>query len=184
MRECHVAALDQREEYTALARKHFEDIWPIVRWMTPSSEEAVALLQDTLVQEVDHFDGEIGPSDFKVWLLNRVHRTHQERNGSAVELPRSPVNEAGYAAPPALADSLRALPFPLRMPVVLCDVGGLSYRDIARVLDLPVGAVRARVHRARQRLLDPASASGYAPATEEASDTGADDRRPEQMGGS
>jgi DNA-directed RNA polymerase specialized sigma24 family protein len=37
--------------------------------------------------------------------------------------------------------------------MVLCDIAGLSYRDTAKVLGLPVGAVRARILQGRQRLL-------------------------------
>ncbi len=39
-----------------------------------------------------------------------------------------------------------------RTPVMLCDIEGLRYEDIARVLDCPIGTVRSRIHRGRQRL--------------------------------
>ena len=45
-----------------------------------------------------------------------------------------------------------ALPVEFRVPVVLCDVAGRSYEEIAQALDIPVGTVRSRIHRGRSQL--------------------------------
>ena len=39
-----------------------------------------------------------------------------------------------------------------RMPVVMCDMEGMAYEDIARVLSCPIGTVRSRIHRGRLQL--------------------------------
>jgi DNA-directed RNA polymerase specialized sigma24 family protein len=49
--------------------------------------------------------------------------------------------------------------------MVLCDIAGLSYRDTAKVLGLPVGAVRARILQGRQRLLQAGAPGARALAT-------------------
>ena len=54
--------------------------------------------------------------------------------------------------PQHLQDALAQLPPEFRAPVVLKDVLGYSYDDIASVLDVPVGTVRSRIHRGRNRL--------------------------------
>ena len=48
--------------------------------------------------------------------------------------------------------ALQALPEDFRTAVVLCDVVGLSYEEIAAHLDIPVGTVRSRIHRGRAAL--------------------------------
>lgn len=54
--------------------------------------------------------------------------------------------------PDHLQDALRDLPEDYRAAVVLCDVLGYSYQDIADTLDVPVGTVRSRIHRGRSQL--------------------------------
>ncbi len=48
--------------------------------------------------------------------------------------------------------ALLALPYEFREAVVMCDVVGLSYREIADAVDVPVGTVRSRIHRGRSML--------------------------------
>jgi RNA polymerase sigma-70 factor, ECF subfamily len=54
--------------------------------------------------------------------------------------------------PQHLQDALAALPPDFRAPVVLKDVLGYSYEEIAAMLEIPVGTVRSRIHRGRARL--------------------------------
>jgi RNA polymerase sigma-70 factor (ECF subfamily) len=60
--------------------------------------------------------------------------------------------------------ALEALPDSFRMPVLLADVEGFSYREIADMLDIPIGTVMSRLHRGRKamhkRLFDFAVARG------------------------
>ena len=50
--------------------------------------------------------------------------------------------------------ALRSLPEVFRVPVVLCDVVGLPYEEIADQLGVPIGTVRSRIHRGRAQLRD------------------------------
>ena len=52
----------------------------------------------------------------------------------------------------ALGRALAELPEDLRTALTLCEMEGLSYDDIARVLDCPIGTVRSRIFRARRAL--------------------------------
>ena len=54
--------------------------------------------------------------------------------------------------PDDIQDALRALPPDFRAALVLCDVVGLDYAEIAAALDIPPGTVRSRIHRARALL--------------------------------
>lgn len=51
-----------------------------------------------------------------------------------------------------LQKALLALPYDFRESVVMCDVIGLSYDEIARAVSVPVGTVRSRIHRGRKML--------------------------------
>lgn len=48
--------------------------------------------------------------------------------------------------------ALSELELDLRVPVVLCDMEGLSYEEIAKIVSCPVGTIRSRIHRGRQKL--------------------------------
>jgi len=71
-------------------------------------------------------------------------------------------------------DALDALPEQFRMAVLLSDVEGFSYKEIAEILDVPIGTVMSRLHRGRkglQKLLaEFASHRGLVPATDTKSD--------------
>ena len=56
------------------------------------------------------------------------------------------------ALPEHVQEALQALPDEYRVAVVLCDVVGCSYEDIAEATGVPVGTVRSRIHRGRARL--------------------------------
>jgi RNA polymerase sigma-70 factor (ECF subfamily) len=67
-------------------------------------------------------------------------------------VPEDAVNDAGFDADVEAA--LASLPEKFRVAVVLCDIEGLSYDEIADVLGVKVGTVRSRIHRGRMQLRD------------------------------
>jgi RNA polymerase sigma-70 factor (ECF subfamily) len=48
--------------------------------------------------------------------------------------------------------AVEALPERFRMPVLLADVEGFSYKEIAEIMDVPIGTVMSRLHRGRKQL--------------------------------
>ncbi|MCY7349286.1 MAG: sigma-70 family RNA polymerase sigma factor [Cytophagaceae bacterium] len=64
-----------------------------------------------------------------------------------------------------IANALNALPVDFRTVIILCDVEGFTYEEMAKILDIPIGTVRSRLHRARMLLKDKlksyASSMGY-----------------------
>ena len=68
-------------------------------------------------------------------------------------LPTSPsADEASEDLSDEVQDALNGLPDEFRTAVVLCDIVGMSYDDIAGVQGVPVGTVRSRIHRGRRML--------------------------------
>ena len=52
----------------------------------------------------------------------------------------------------AVKDALESLPENFRLPVLLADVEGFSYKEIADIMDTPIGTVMSRLHRGRKAL--------------------------------
>jgi RNA polymerase sigma-70 factor (ECF subfamily) len=61
--------------------------------------------------------------------------------------------------------AINALPVDFRTVILLCDIEGFTYEEIAKIIDIPIGTVRSRLHRARnmlkEKLRDYATAMGY-----------------------
>jgi RNA polymerase sigma-70 factor (ECF subfamily) len=74
-----------------------------------------------------------------------------------------------------LQRGLRELPEDFRLAVVLCDVEGLSYEEIAAVTGWPLGTVRSRIHRGRRQLRRHLEA-GSGPRTDGGTGAGGDAR--------
>jgi RNA polymerase sigma-70 factor (ECF subfamily) len=105
-----------------------------------------------------------GGSQFSTWAYRVAVnasidelRRRQRRPGPVSELPMPAV--AGSEGVDGSADrvdvdaALRQLPVEFRAPVVLRDLCGLDYAEIASVLDIPIGTVRSRIARGRSALL-------------------------------
>lgn len=64
-----------------------------------------------------------------------------------------------------VANALNALPVDFRTVIILCDIEGFTYEEMAKILDIPIGTVRSRLHRARnllkEKLRSYASSMGY-----------------------
>jgi RND family efflux transporter MFP subunit len=95
-----------------------------------------------------------------------VRRRRHERRAAlalaaaqAVETPAEPRNELGRL----LHEEIERLPERYRAPLVLCDLQGLSHEQAARSLGWPVGTVKSRLARGRERLRDRLVRRGLAP---------------------
>ncbi len=86
-----------------------------------------------------------GPDDIDEWyLFDRLGARNVE--GSAEEEVLDRIPDADVKA------ALESLPENFRMPVLLADVEGFSYKEIAEIMDTPIGTVMSRLHRGRKAL--------------------------------
>lgn len=64
-----------------------------------------------------------------------------------------------------VTNAINALPIDFRTVILLCDIEGFTYEEISKIIDIPIGTVRSRLHRARnmlkERLSDYAKSMGY-----------------------
>lgn len=144
--------------------------YDLARWLTRDHDRAEDLVQTACLRAVRFFPGYRGGSA-KAWLLRIVRNAfydalvearREERELSLEEQtaegdePRDPsdpeIELLRRADGAALRQALDLLPAPLREMIVLREVEGLSYREIAEVCDLPLGTVMSRLSRARRAM--------------------------------
>ncbi|MDP7550382.1 MAG: sigma-70 family RNA polymerase sigma factor [Acidimicrobiales bacterium] len=139
--------------------------------LTRHSADAEDLVQDTLVRAwraIERFDGHYP----RAWLLTIMRNTNLNRVRKRLpDLERNPDEGASVletAEPHAsaedevvdsvfdanVASALNGLTDDFRQVVELVDVDGLTYAEAAEIMDVPVGTVMSRLHRARRRIRD------------------------------
>jgi RNA polymerase sigma-70 factor, ECF subfamily len=145
-----------------LARTHGRFLYTVAYRLTGNDADAQDLVQDVLLRVRRGLET-YRPGSLEGWLsrittnafLDDVRR---RRRRPTVALPDdadrllAADDEIPLSLPDDLQDALRALPDDFRTAVVLCDVVGLSYEEIAEQLGVPVGTVRSRIHRGRASL--------------------------------
>lgn len=161
------AAAGSREAFDELVRRHQAAIVGLARVLTSGHGEAEDLAQEVFVRAWKSLRTFRGDSAFRTWLHRvaiNVVRTSQSRTGrlmqmftgatrDAAEVPsREESVDASLARRQMIERALAALPDDLRVAVTLRDMQGLDYREIADMLDVPIGTVESRIFRARQRL--------------------------------
>jgi RNA polymerase sigma-70 factor, ECF subfamily len=150
-----------------IARDHGRFLYSVSYRLTGSHEDAQDLVQEVLLR-VRRGLATYQPGSLEGWLsriatnaflddVRRKKRRPIEALPDDAErvLPGAlPADEALDAAnlPEHIQAAVRSLPDDYRAAVVLCDVVGLTYDEIAETLDVPVGTVRSRIHRGRMRL--------------------------------
>ncbi len=166
--EFEAAVLSLRDELRKAALK-----------LTHSLESAEDLVQETLLHAFRGFAQFKQGTNLKAWLMRIMfnlfisHYRHQQRTVQTVsleglleELELAEENSdllLDEAVSPEeivmakvmddeVAKALEQLPEPFREVVILCDIEGLSYAEVAQALGIPVGTVRSRLSRARETL--------------------------------
>ncbi len=175
--------------YEALVQKYGSYVYNIAYRMSGSDADAKDLAQEAFLRVFRAFRRIDPAASLEAWLYRIVTnlyidllRKHPKgrvesisapiRTPQGGEMPREwPAPEAD--SPEAAIDTqldatvqqaLLALPADLRMVVILSDIEGFAYEEIARMLEVPLGTVKSRLHRARkilQERLGPLVAKRY-----------------------
>jgi RNA polymerase sigma-70 factor (ECF subfamily) len=173
------------QAFTELVTRHERRVYSVCLRILGDREEAADATQDTLLTVVRKLESFRGDAAFTTWLHRvavNVCYDHLRRAQRRPVLHRQlddelPAHEAGPPVPDHadavagsqdVAAALAAVPEDFRIAIVLADLHDLAYDEIAKVLDLPVGTVKSRVHRGRIALaralgIDPADRSGEPP---------------------
>lgn len=155
--------------FGGLVRKYQDRLLTAVTHVAGSRVEAEDVVQDAFVQAYLKLPTFAGGSSFYTWLyriaLNGAISRRRKRGGATVEHTRDLAGNEPAAAsePPAdrllrheraaqVRRALSELPDEFRVVLVLREMEGCDYDTIARILELPIGTVRSRLHRARLQL--------------------------------
>lgn len=145
---------------------HLDAAYNLARWLTRNDHDAQDVVQEAVLRAYRFFDGLRGEP--RPWLLSIVRNScftwmQINRPADLASFDDSVLETAGDAeTPEALAlrsldrrmlnEAIAALPAQFREVLVLRELEDLSYKDIARIADVPIGTVMSRLARARRLL--------------------------------
>jgi RNA polymerase sigma-70 factor (ECF subfamily) len=158
---------DRIPTWEEVAREHGRFLYSVAYRLTGNHDDAQDLVQEVLLR-VRRGLTTFTPGSLEGWLsrittnafLDEVRKRKRRPLDVVPDLPDAVVGadgdpEVALAAvrlPEEVQQALAALPPDFRAPVVLCDVVGLDYAEIAETLAIPPGTVRSRIHRGRALL--------------------------------
>jgi RNA polymerase sigma-70 factor (ECF subfamily) len=147
------------DAFAQLVRHYQGHVWRLSYQLVRNEAVADDVTQDALVRAYRFLPGYRGDSKFSTWLfsitrncaLDELRRTDRRRR-LAGELRPATVRSGEPGDRIEVAEALAGLPIELREPIVLIDMFGTSYAEVARMLRVPLGTVKSRVHRGRELL--------------------------------
>jgi RNA polymerase sigma-70 factor (ECF subfamily) len=198
-----LAVRQKRNEFEKQALVHVDALYGAAYRLTRNARDAEDLVQDSLLRAYKFWDSFQQDSNCKAWLLRIVTNTfineYQRRKRSREVLDAATAEQDatdGVLVQASAHDkqspdqallqasvsddvqrALEQLPDDFRTAVILCDMQGLSYKEIAEIMQTPVGTVMSRLFRGRKLLAaalrEFAVAEGYvktAPTSESKTD--------------
>lgn len=169
---------DDRARFARIVSPYLGDAYALARWLARDRADADDIVQEACVRAFRAIDG-FADGSARAWVLTIVrntaftwlkqHRTQgvvglddlnaseqlqAEQGGNGAEAEPSPEAELIAAADARqLGQMIAALPIEFRETLVLRDIQGLNYREIAEITGAPLGTVMSRLARARHRLI-------------------------------
>jgi RNA polymerase sigma-70 factor (ECF subfamily) len=159
-----------RNRFEQAVLPQLDAAYNLARWLTHSGNDAEDVVQDACERALRYF-GAFHGSDAKAWFLTIVrhacydwikrNRPAEIAPGDGSEVIENAPDPAGVtpeqaamrqATGSALADALAGLPPGYREVLILRELEDLSYKEIARVANIPIGTVMSRLARARSLL--------------------------------
>jgi RNA polymerase sigma-70 factor (ECF subfamily) len=159
---------ERRRSFELLAMPHLNAAYNLARWLTRNDHDAEDVLQEALLRAMRYM-GSFRGENARPWLLQIVRhacyswlRENRPQDHVAIDDEDVALTELAAPArdePPAAAirkaereqinAAIAGLPIGYREVLVLRELEELSYNDIARIADIPVGTVMSRLARAR-----------------------------------
>jgi len=168
---------DRQNEYTKLIEPHLSSLYSTALRMTHNQKDAEDLVQDTLYKAFRALDQFQKNTNFRAWIFRILVNTFITAYRKAIKQPQKVsyddleefflykrLDETASLQESSkedfienlfddeVKDALESLPYQFRLVVLLCDVEGFSYNEIANIIDAPLGTVMSRLYRGRKLL--------------------------------
>jgi len=163
------------EEFEREAVPHMDALYNFALKMTGDSDDASDLIQETYLKAFRFWDKFEKGTNCKAWLFrimkNTFINTYRKNTKEPDKVDYEEIENFYENIKPSSTDSahlekdiydnllddelssaISSLPEDFRTVVILCDIEGYTYDEIADFVDVPVGTVRSRLHRARKML--------------------------------
>jgi RNA polymerase sigma-70 factor (ECF subfamily) len=174
-----VSADNRSSTFEDLAMPLLPALYNVARWLSQNAVDAEDLVQETFLKALRGFDSFEQGSNFKAWIFRILRNTYltsrsglaalrtvsldemlQEQSESGPEVyPDAAIDRltpeislTRLADRAALESAMEKLPPLLLEVILLCDVEEMKYKEIAGILDIPIGTVMSRIARARAHL--------------------------------
>ncbi len=181
LQETAMSSVNTREqEFSRIAFEHMDAIYSTALRLARNEQDAEDLVQDTYMRAFRFFDKFEPGTNFKAWLFKILTNTFINSYRKKTRQPqRVDFDKVSYALPEEektdnhvkessprnfnpelyrklfddqITDALDRLTDDFRLVVVLCDIHGFSYKEIADIIGTPIGTVMSRLSRARKIL--------------------------------
>lgn len=164
---------------------HINSLYNFGYYLTNDEDEAKDLLQETYLRAYKYINYYQQGTNAKAWLLRILKNTfindYRKKSKKPVHLSFEDFYTGDESEDTGFIDlrqevfdsligdevsrALNSLPVDYRLIILLCDIEGFKYEEIAKIIDVPIGTVRSRLHRARNMMKDKlknyASKKGY-----------------------
>ena len=174
-----LSAMADQATFAEQAMPFMDSLYAAAMRMTRNAADAEDLVQETYLRAYRGFGGFQEGTNLKAWLYRILTNTFinsyrsKKRRPEQTELDdvedlylyrrlggleaaaagRSAEEEVlDHITDSEVKDAIESLPEQFRMAVLLADVEGFSYKEIAEILDIPIGTVMSRLHRGRKAL--------------------------------
>lgn len=165
----------RQSEFEAEAFPHMDVLYNFALRTTGSEDDARDLLQETYLKAYRFWDKYEKGTNIRAWLfrimknsyINRYRKETREPDTvdysdvenfyDSIRAESTDTNDLqeklfGGLLGDEVTKALESLPEDFRTVVILCDIEGLTYEEIAEFIDRPIGTVRSRLHRGRKLL--------------------------------
>jgi RNA polymerase sigma factor (sigma-70 family) len=176
----------QTSAFEDLALPLLPSLYNVASWLSRNPSDAEDLVQETFLKALRGFGAFEPGTNFRAWIFRILRNTYltsraglAARNTVALDDELEYPSESGAASHPesvidrqtpemnlinlgdraAVQAAMEKLSPPLLEVILLCDVEEMTYREIANVLDIPIGTVMSRIARARAALREKLQAS-------------------------
>lgn len=175
MAELTKEEIQKQEDFEEEIVPHLDAMYNFALRLTSDPSDAEDLVQDTIVKAFRFFSSYEKGTNAKAWLFRILKNSYINNYRKQSKQP----NQVDYDEVSSFYETIRAdrtdtsdledkmfrelvdddisqaldeLPEDFRTVVLLCDVEGFTYEEIANMLDVPIGTIRSRLHRGRNLL--------------------------------